>query len=59
VTRDARRTGVGRAAFALLRQLWPPGARITVEVLSPNEAAQSFWRSVGFADYSLTLELRN
>ena len=55
----ARRAGVGREAVALLRKLWPAGGRVTVEVLSTNEAAQSFWRSVGFADYSLTLELRN
>lgn len=59
VTPDARREGVGREAVALLRTLWPTGTRVTVEVLSGNEIAQSFWRSMGFADYSLTLELWN
>lgn len=59
VTRDARRIGVGREAIRLLRAHWPAGIRITVDVLPSNEIGQSFWRSLGFTDYSLTLELRN
>jgi predicted acetyltransferase len=58
VARSARRRGIGRQAIHLLRtQLWPPAKRITVEVLVGNAAAIAFWRSVGFADYALTLEM--
>jgi predicted acetyltransferase len=59
VIRERRRQGVGRAAISLLRsQIWPADKRLTVEVLSWNAAALSFWRSVGFCDYSLMLEIR-
>jgi ribosomal protein S18 acetylase RimI-like enzyme len=52
-----RRQGIGRAAIAhLLQHHWQDRARIRVDVLSGNEAAIAFWRSVGFADYCLTLE---
>jgi ribosomal protein S18 acetylase RimI-like enzyme len=59
VTRQARRSGIGREAVARLREMWPQDIRITVDVLIHNPIAQSFWRSLGFADYSLTLELNN
>jgi GNAT superfamily N-acetyltransferase len=59
VARGWRRAGIGRAAFAILRTLWPIGARVSVEVLTANDAAQSFWRSLGFSDYSLALEMQN
>ena len=59
VRRGWRRAGIGRAAFAILRTLWPVGARVTVDVLIANAAAQSFWRSLGFSDYSLALEMQN
>jgi GNAT superfamily N-acetyltransferase len=58
VCRDSRRQGIGRAAVGLLRsQVWPGDKRLTVEVLVANEAAVAFWRSVGFVDYALTLEV--
>ncbi|MBP6506447.1 MAG: GNAT family N-acetyltransferase [Opitutaceae bacterium] len=58
VRRDKRRTGIGRAAFALLREeIWPRGIRLTVDVLCTNHAAAAFWRSVGYRDYSLMLEI--
>ena len=58
VRRDRRRVGVGRAAFAILRdEIWPKNIRLTVEALCANEGAVRFWRSVGFRDYSLTLEI--
>jgi ribosomal protein S18 acetylase RimI-like enzyme len=58
IRRECRRQGIGRRAVALLReQVWPPDRRISVEVLRHNQASLSFWRAVGFADYSLTLEL--
>ncbi len=58
VARERRRRGVGRQAIRLLvGQHLPPSRRLTVSVLVGNAAALEFWRAVGFADYSLTLEL--
>jgi ribosomal protein S18 acetylase RimI-like enzyme len=57
VGRPHRRRGVGRAAMAiLLGEIWHPGARITLDVLAHNLAAQKFWRDVGFKDYALMME---
>ena len=58
VRRDRRRSGIGREAFGTLRrQIWPADVRLTVDVLCQNHAAVAFWRSVGYKDYSLTLEI--
>ena len=58
VVQIRRRQGIGRRAFEILRfRLWPKGRRLTVDVLVQNAAAISFWRSVGFNDYCLTLEI--
>lgn len=58
VDRAQRRNGVGRAAFSILReQLWPKDMRLTVDVLCQNQGAVAFWRSVGYRDYCLTLEI--
>lgn len=53
---ERRRQGVGRAAIEWLwRHAWNR-SRVRVEVLVGNPAGLAFWRSVGFADYCLTLE---
>jgi GNAT superfamily N-acetyltransferase len=58
VRRDRRRQGIGREAVAILRdRLWPRHKRLTVEVLTANGPAVAFWRSVGYKDYCLTLEI--
>jgi GNAT superfamily N-acetyltransferase len=58
VRRDRRRTGLGREAFSILReQVWPRGVRLTVDVLCQNQGGIAFWRSVGYRDYCLTLEI--
>ena len=58
VRRDQRRAGIGRAAMKILReQIWPKDVRLTVEVLCANHAGVAFWRSVGYEDYSLLLEI--
>jgi ribosomal protein S18 acetylase RimI-like enzyme len=58
VVRRARRRGIGRRAIDLLRSaIWHPGKRLTLEVLSGNRAGQRFWRSLGYRDYAVTLEL--
>jgi predicted acetyltransferase len=58
VVRTRRRQGIGREAFGILRsQVWPKDKRLTVDVLVQNTAATAFWRSVGYQNYSLTLEI--
>ena len=58
VVRHHRSQGVGRRAVEILRsQIWPKNKRLTVDVLVANTRAINFWRSVGYADYSLSLEV--
>jgi len=58
VARDRRRQGLGRQAVEILRsQIWPAGKRLTVDVLVGNTGAIAFWRSVGYKDYYLALEI--
>ena len=58
VRRDRRNSGIGHATFDLLRsEIWPRGVRLTVDVLCGNGDALAFWRSVGYQDYCLTLEI--
>ena len=58
VVRNQRRKGIGKEAVKILRsEIWPKNKRLTVEVLVQNEAAVAFWRSAGYKDYSLTLEI--
>ena len=58
VTREKRHQGIGRESVGILReQVWPRTKRLTVEVLTANQAGVCFWRAVGYQDYSLTLEV--
>lgn len=58
VARPFRRRGVGRDAFRLFRtEVIPSDARVVLEVLVNNGAARTFWATVGFREYALTLEL--
>lgn len=60
VAAEYRRRGIGRLAFQWLQQYpWQGKTRLRVEVLAGNERAIAFWRSLGFADYALTMELDN
>ena len=57
VRRECRGRGLGREAFRLLaEQIWPPGCRITADVLCTNKSAYAFWKAVGFRDYAIMLE---
>lgn len=57
VAHDHRRRGVGRAAFAWLRDNpWRERPRIRLDVLAGNQRGIRFWRSVGFRDYCLVME---
>jgi GNAT superfamily N-acetyltransferase len=58
VARHLRRQGVGREAIELLRdRVWPLSPRLTVSVLTHNEAAVQFWRAMGYKDYCLAMEI--
>lgn len=58
VRRDKRRQGVGRRTVDILTGIiWSRHKRLTVEVLTTNSPAVAFWRSVGYRDYCLTLEI--
>lgn len=58
VVRPRRSQGLGHRAVEILRlQVWPREKRLTVDVLSTNTRAVAFWRSLGYTDYCLTLEI--
>jgi len=58
VVRHRRRQGLGRQAVEILRsQVWPKDKRLTVDVLVANQSGVAFWRSVGYTDYALSLEI--
>ncbi len=58
VARHLRRRGIGREGFNLLRDhIWPRAQRLTVSVLTHNEAALNFWRAMGYKDYCLAMEI--
>jgi predicted acetyltransferase len=58
VVRPRRREGIGRRAIEILRtEIWPRTKRLTVDVLVQNESAVTFWRTCGYRDYVLTLEI--
>lgn len=59
IAREARGGGLGRRAFALLmRERFPPDARILLEVLHSNPNVQAFWARMGFSPYAIHLERR-
>ena len=58
VERAMRRRGIGRDCMGILRQqVWPQGARITLETLVHNHRALEFFKSLGFREYAMSLEL--
>ena len=58
VLHQHRGHGVGRRALELLlRDIVPRDVRITLDVLASNTVGHAFWRSVGFADYAIRMEL--
>jgi GNAT superfamily N-acetyltransferase len=56
VCRERRRRGIGRAVMRILFELWR-GKRMTVNVLCANAPALNFYRSLGYQDYYLCLEI--
>lgn len=58
VVRDRRGESVGRTAMELLvNSIWPKHKRLTVEVLADNAPARAFYRSLGYIDYSVAMEI--
>ena len=58
VERDMRRMGLGRQMMRILREdIWPPGKRITLSVLTGNVRAIGFYRAIGFQVSSLEMEI--
>ena len=56
---EHRRQGVGRAAIQWLKQnSWEDASNIRLDVLTGNQDGISFWRSLGFQDYCLAMELQ-
>jgi GNAT superfamily N-acetyltransferase len=54
---ERRRHGIGRAAMTwLLENVWKDAPRVRLEVLVGNLQGIDFWRSLGFADYCITME---
>jgi ribosomal protein S18 acetylase RimI-like enzyme len=54
---EYRSGGIGREAMEILfRDVVPPTARVTLDVLANNESGRAFWRNVGFNDYSVRME---
>ena len=52
-----RGAGVGRRAIEILfREIIPPTARVTLDVLASNRDGHEFWRSVDFTDYAIRME---
>jgi GNAT superfamily N-acetyltransferase len=59
VCRDCRRLGIGRQAIKWLRQhVWHDSPAIYLDALVNNDRGIAFWRSVGFRDYCITMELK-
>jgi ribosomal protein S18 acetylase RimI-like enzyme len=52
---ERRRSGLGRRLVAEITASTPL-RRLRVDVLIGNAVALSFWRSIGFVDYAITLE---
>jgi len=57
IRREMRRCGLGTQALALLRDEFPVGATVALDVLTSNPAGQAFWASVGFSPYCMTMHL--
>lgn len=57
VAQPFRRNGIGRAAVDwLCRNRCNGAGRLRIDVLVGNVAAREFWKSIGFAEYCITME---
>ena len=57
---EFRRRGIGREAISWLwHNAWQSAPRLRIDVLVGNGDGQAFWRSVGFREYCLTMEMES
>ena len=55
----SRRKGYGKAGIEMLmNNVWGEFSRVRLEVLVGNDAGLRFWKSLGFEDYCVTMELQ-
>ena len=59
IDRKKRRKGMATAAIEAMKTAHWEGRILRLEVLVANEVGHSFWRSIGFSDYCLTMECTN
>jgi GNAT superfamily N-acetyltransferase len=58
VKSEHRRRGIARSALKWLwRNSWAGAPRLRIDVLVGNTVGAAFWRSVGFNDYCITMEM--
>lgn len=58
VCRNYRKQGIGRKSMEiLLKEILPPKTRMTLDVLTHNETAIAFYKSIGFKEYSIEMEI--
>jgi ribosomal protein S18 acetylase RimI-like enzyme len=58
VHRQHRNKGIGQEAMRiLLTGIWPKDRRVVVEALVQNFSAREFWKTIGFKEYSIALEI--
>ena len=58
VKRQMRRKGIGRALVEWLRSnAWQGVEQVRVEVLTGNLDGTAFWKSIGFREYCITMEM--
>jgi ribosomal protein S18 acetylase RimI-like enzyme len=58
VDRLHRKQGIGRQAMRILmEEVWPQEKRLTVDVLTGNQAARAFYQAIGFREYAVELEI--
>jgi GNAT superfamily N-acetyltransferase len=56
ITRSWRRRGIGQVAFEqIVKDFFPQGSAITLDVLERNPEAKQFWLKLGFEVYHTTL----
>jgi hypothetical protein len=58
IERGRRGLGLGRQAFALLLECFPPECNVVIEVLDANPRGANFWSGVGFTAYSATMHYK-
>ena len=57
---DKRNQGLGQFALeVLVREHFPTGSTIVIDVLASNPAGYRFWSKVGFQPYCTTMHLQN